>query len=77
MTRKEKIDAFLFLLGNDARWCSGGWCACMGAVNCSYRHKWEASHPDEPHITKEEFDEWVAIHKPPKQEPLNITFRSK
>jgi hypothetical protein len=44
------------------RWCGGGWCACMGAANCSGGL---SSHG----FTKEDWEAWVAKNPNPNPQP--------
>jgi hypothetical protein len=43
------------------RWCNGGWCACMGAANCS-------GNAASQGVTKEQWEQWVAFN--PKPDPV-------
>jgi hypothetical protein len=43
------------------RWCAGGWCACMGAANCSGGLSGKG-------YTKEDWEAWVAQNPNPNPE---------
>lgn len=62
MTREEKIKKFINELPKGwVRWCDSDLCYCMGCVNNVGAHKWEVLYPDEPLITKEEFERRVVV----------------
>ena len=60
MTREYKIK--LFLVKEPKRWCEADRCYCIGCVNkLGPRIRWKEQHPDEPPITKEEFDKYKTV----------------
>lgn len=45
------------------RWCNGGWCACMGAANCS-------GNAASQGVTKEQWEQWVTFNPKPDPDPV-------
>lgn len=76
MTRDEKILDFMSTQWGGRNWCSGGPCACRGAVNCSLYNKWIELNPDEPPIRQEEYNEMYQQLPPDERKPISIDFKS-
>lgn len=65
MTSKAQVNDVMMGIPVEWRynWCDGGWCACMGAANCSGRASAQG-------VTKLEWLEWVLENPNPNPEPL-------
>jgi hypothetical protein len=57
-TRATKI--IRFLAEKNLRWCTAQYCGCMGCINKDgfTLKDWARLHPDEPKITKEEYEKY-------------------
>lgn len=62
--RQEKVRQFFLANNIPPRWCTAKVCGCMGCVNKMglAKKQWNELFPNEPHLTKEDIENYNLNH---------------